>query len=222
MAITAVVTGGTGGLGSAVTRKLLDDGWQVVVPWIKESETQRLQANENLILVQADLFDPAGAASVIAAVNGPLKALVNLVGGFAMGGRVHETSIEEFETQLRLNLRPGYLMAQAALPKLIEAGGGALINVSSQSIHKPFSGAAGYLTAKTAVLGLTDALHAEYARDGVRVNAILPSVIDTPANRESQPKADWSSWTSPESIADTIAFLCGEHSKAIRGSHLLV
>ncbi len=222
MARVAVVTGGTGGLGTAVTSKLLREDWQVVVPWVNESELERLPQADGLTLVQADLFDPQGAASVVAHAGEPLKALVNLVGGFAMGGRVHETPVEDFEAQLRLNLRPGYLMAQAAVPRIIAAGGGAVINVSSQSIRRPFAGAAGYLTAKTAVLAFTDALHAEYAKDKVRVNAILPSVIDTPANRESQPDANWSSWTSPESIADTIAFLCDDASAAIRGSHINV
>lgn len=222
MGASVIVTGGTGGLGTAVTAALLEQGWRVVVPWVAESEVDRLPKAENLTLVQADLFDPAAVAKCVEAASSPLKAVVNLVGGFAMGGRVHETPIEDFEAQLRLNLRAGYLMCHAAMPRLIEAGGGAVVCVSSQATRKPFSGAAGYLTAKTAVLGLVGALHAEYEKDGLRVNAILPNVIDTPANREAQPKADYSSWTAPELIAETIAFLCDDRSAAVRGSHLMV
>ncbi|HCT80591.1 MAG TPA: oxidoreductase [Micromonosporaceae bacterium] len=222
MSASVIVTGGTGGLGAAVTANLLAQGWQVVVPWVAESEVDRLPKAENLTLVQADLFDPAAVAKCVETAQSPLKAVVNLVGGFAMGGRVHETPIEDFEAQLRLNLRPGYLMCHAAMPRLIEAGGGAVVCVSSQAIRKPFSGAAGYLTAKTAVLGLVGALHAEYEKDGIRVNAILPNVIDTPANRAAQPKADYSTWTAPAVIAETIAFLCDDRSAAVRGSHLMV
>jgi NAD(P)-dependent dehydrogenase (short-subunit alcohol dehydrogenase family) len=233
---TVLVTGGTGGLGVAVTTRLLEVGWRVVVPWLSEAELARVpdtglwQAGA-LELAQADLADPEAVAAVTrraaADPQRPLRAVVNLVGGFAMGKRVHETPVEDFEAQLRLNLRPTYLVSQATLPHLIataQAGtaGSALICVSSQSALRPFSGAAGYLTAKTAVLGLVDALHAEYHRDGVRVNAILPGVIDTPANRASMPDSDRQGWTSPELIARTIAFLCDDASAAIRGAHLPV
>src|SRR5438067_2497680 len=114
---SAIVTGGTGGLGVAVVGRLVDDGWRVVVPWIVEAELERLEQREGLELVQADLFDPEPAAAVVrsAAAAAPLAGLVNLVGGFAAAGRVHETPLEDFEKQFRLNLRPTYLMIQAAL-----------------------------------------------------------------------------------------------------------
>lgn len=227
MDATVLVTGGTGGLGTAVTARLLEDGWRVVVPWLAEQELGRLPAGAaGLTLVQADLTDHSSVGACVAQAaadpDRPLRAVVNLVGGFAMGGRVHETPVEDFEAQLRMNLRPAYLVSQATLPHLVAAGGGALVLVSSQAVRKPFRGAAGYLTAKTAVLGLAGALHAEYAKDGVRVNTILPDVIDTPANRAAQPDADTSKWTAPEAIADTIAHLCSPASRAVRNSQLLV
>jgi NAD(P)-dependent dehydrogenase (short-subunit alcohol dehydrogenase family) len=222
VAKSVVITGGTGGLGSAVTAALLREGWDVVVPWVTSDELERVTADPALTLVRADLTDAAAVAEVVAAVPSPLRAVVNLVGGFAMGGRVHETPLPEFEAQLRLNLYPGYLMCAAGIPRIIESGGGSVVLVSSQATQRPFSGAAGYLTAKTAVLGLAGALHAEYERDGVRVNTLLPNVIDTPANRAAQPDADTSKWTKPEVIAQTIAFLCGDGSAAVRGSRLMV
>src|SRR3954466_14729234 len=152
MASTVIVTGGTGGLGAAVTRTLLDDGWRVVVPWLAERELGRGRERERLELVRADLTDPESAANVVATAGDSLRALVNLVGGFAMGDRVHETPVEDFEQQLRLNLRPTYLMSAAAIPVLLEAGGGAIVCVSSRAAVQPFSGAAGYITAKAAVL----------------------------------------------------------------------
>src|SRR4051794_90008 len=207
---TVIVTGGTGGLGAAVTRTLLDDGWRVVVPWVEERGLKRGEEHDRLDLVQADLTDPDSAKNVVATAGDSLRAVANLVGGFAMGGRVHETPVEEFEQQLRLNLRPTYLMCAAALPRLLAAGGGAIVCVSSRAAVKPFGGAAGYITAKAAVLALVDALHEEYRDDGVRVNAILPSTIDTPANRASMPGADFDTWVKPEQIGRVVRFLCGD------------
>ncbi|WP_307849447.1 SDR family NAD(P)-dependent oxidoreductase [Qaidamihabitans albus] len=226
MSGTALVTGGTGGLGAAVTRTLLDEGWRVVVPWIDEAERERLAPVEGLELVAADLFEPGEAGRVAELAAGdpdaPLRAVVNLVGGFGMGPKVHEVPVEEFERQLRLNLRPTYLTSQAAIPHLIDAGGGAIVCMSSRAAAHPFPGASGYVTSKSAVLGLVGAMAAEYKRDGIRVNAVLPSIIDTPGNREAMPDSDRSGWVSPEEIAKVIAFLCGDGSGVVSGAHVPV
>jgi NAD(P)-dependent dehydrogenase (short-subunit alcohol dehydrogenase family) len=219
---TVVVTGGTGGLGAAVTHTLLHGGWCVVVPWYAEQELERVREHERLTLVQADLTDPRAAADVVAAGGGSPGALVNLVGGFAMGGRLHETAVDEFEKQLRLNLRPTYLMCAAAIPAMLEAGGGAIVCVSSRAALRPFSGAAGYITGKAAVLAFVDALNAEYRDDGVRANAILPSTIDTPANRRSMPDADFDTWVKPDEIARVVRFLCGDDAAVTSGGHIPV
>jgi NAD(P)-dependent dehydrogenase (short-subunit alcohol dehydrogenase family) len=217
-----VVTGGTGALGAAVTRGFLEDGWRVVVPWVVEGELDRLDEHERLDLVRADLFDPAAVRGVIEAAGPSLRGVVNLVGGFAEHGRIHETPIETFEEQLRLNLRPGYLMSAAALPAMLRAGGGAIVCVSSRAARRPFPGAAGYIVSKAAVLALVDTLDAEYRTDGIRVNAVLPSVIDTPANRRAMPDADFETWVRPERIAAVIRFLCSDDASAVSGGHLPV
>jgi len=221
MAQTALVTGGTGGLGVAVVERFLRDGWRVVVPWFAERELERLPARDCLDLRRADLSDPAEVAQVAAAASAeadaPLGAVVNLVGGFAAGRRVHETPIEDFEAQFRLNLRPTYLVTQAALPALIEVGG-AIVCVSTRAALEPFSGAAGYVASKAAVLAFVRALAVEYRDDGVRANAILPSVIDTPANRAAMPSADHARWVRPEEIAGVIAFLCSQQSAPTSGA----
>jgi NAD(P)-dependent dehydrogenase (short-subunit alcohol dehydrogenase family) len=222
MAASVVLSGGTGGLGSAVTRVLLEAGWHVVVPYIEERELERVEPHPQLELVKADLFDAAQAAGVVEQAPAPLRGLVNLVGGFAAGGRVHETPVEDFERQFQLNLRPTYLLCHAALPRLIEAGGGAIVCVSTRAAVRPFAGAAGYISSKAAVLAFVDALAVEYTKDGVRANAILPSVIDTPANRASQPDADFERWVTPEQIARVIRFLCSEDSEPISGAHIPV
>ena len=226
MTRTAIVTGGTGGLGSAVVTRMLADGWRVVVPWLVPHERERMAQHERLVLVEADLFDADAVAGVVATAtaepDAPLGAAVNLVGGFAMGGRVHETPIEEFEAQFRLNLRPTYLMTAAVAPALIEGGGGAIVCVSTRAALRPFPGAAGYISSKAAVLAFVEAVAAEYRDDGIRCNAVLPSVIDTPGNRASQPGADHSRWVAPEAIAGVIAFLCGEDSAPTSGAAIPV
>ncbi len=222
---TVLVTGGTGGLGAAVTRAFLEDGWRVVVPWIAERELERVERHDRLELVQADLFDPAAVARAVDTAGPSLRALVNLVGGFAIHERVHETPVETFEEQLRLNLRPTYLACSAALPAMLNQSPptrGSIVCVSSRAARRPFAGAAGYIVGKAAVLALVDALDAEYREDGVRINAVLPSVIDTPANRASMPDADFATWVRPEQIAHVIRFLCSDDASVTSGAHLPV
>ncbi|MFC0627955.1 SDR family NAD(P)-dependent oxidoreductase [Kribbella deserti] len=224
MTRTVIVAGGTGGLGSAVTAEFLTGDWRVIVPGRSESGLAELGDDQALHTIVTDLMDPAGAAQVaeLAAADpaAPLAAVVNLVGGFGMGGRLHETPIDEFDQQLRLNLRPTYLITQAALPQLIAAGGGAIVCTSSRTALKPMRGASGYGTAKAAVLALVDNLATEYAADGIRANAILPGVIDTEVNRRTMPNADTSGWTPPAKIASVIRFLC--ENDGISGAHLPV
>lgn len=204
----------------------LASGWRVVVPWVAERELERLPPRDGLTLVEADLFDAESVAGVVAEAAGdsdaPLGAVANLVGGFATGGRVHETPVEDFERQLRLNLRATYLVTQAALPPLVAAGGGGIVCVGTRAALRPFSGAAGYVTSKAAVLAFVSAVAVEYRDDGVRCNAVLPSVIDTPANRASQPDADHGTWVAPAEIAAVIRFLCSEESAPVSGAAIPV
>jgi NAD(P)-dependent dehydrogenase (short-subunit alcohol dehydrogenase family) len=223
---SVLVTGGTGALGSAVVAALLDAGWRVVVTWIHEKELERVEQRENLVLVEADLFDESAVNRAVAEAAGessaPLHAVANLVGGYAGGSLVHETPLEDFERQFQLNLRPTYLVTRAALPHLIEAGGGGIVCVSTRAAVQPFAGAAGYIASKAAVIAFAQALAVEYRDEGVRCNAILPSVIDTPANRASQPDADHSRWVPPAEIARVVRFLCSEESSPTSGAAIPV
>jgi NAD(P)-dependent dehydrogenase (short-subunit alcohol dehydrogenase family) len=221
---TVLVTGGTGGLGGAVTDSFLAAGWRVVVP-TREPMAERTVQREGLELVPADLLEPPSVAEVVGvAASGPapLRAVVNLVGGYAGGPRVHQTEPEDFDRQLTLNLRPAFLVTRAALPRLIDAGGGALVYVSSRAAVQPFAGAAGYITAKAAVLAFAQAVAVEYRADGIRANTILPSVIDTPANRAAMPNADHSRWVPPAQLAAVIGFLCSDESAPTSGAAIPV
>jgi NAD(P)-dependent dehydrogenase (short-subunit alcohol dehydrogenase family) len=223
---SALVTGGTGGLGAAVVARLLDDGWRVVVPWVAERELERVERRPGLELVEADLFEADAVAGAVAlaanAEAAPLRAVVNLVGGYAQGARVAEAPIEDFEAQLRLNLRPTYLVTQAALPHLVAAGGGAVVCVGTRAALQPFPGAIGYVTAKAGVIAFAQAVAVEYRDERVRCNALLPSVIDTPGNRAAMPNADFAKWVAPAQIAATIAFLCSDDGAATSGAAIPV
>ncbi|MEV4639410.1 SDR family NAD(P)-dependent oxidoreductase [Actinoplanes sp. NPDC049548] len=220
---SAVVTGGTGGLGGAVIERLRDEGWRVVAP-VRAQGTARLP--QGVTSVAADLTVPEDVAAAVtlatAEPGAPLKAVINLVGGFAIGGRVHETPVDDFEAILRLNLRPTYLVTAAALPHLVAAGGGSVVCVSSRTAVAPFSGAAGYATAKAAVLAFANAVAVEYRKDNVRANTVLPSVIDTPLNRRDQPDADHTRWVTPAELAGVIAFLAGDASAPTSGASIPV
>ena len=211
-----LVAGGTGYLGNAVVRELIGSGYDVAATWVIERERERLES-EPVELIEADLFDADQVDAAIAAVS-ELEAVVNLVGGFSDGPRVHETDPDEFDRMLRLNVIPGFLLARAAMPRMMERGGGAFVGVSARPALRPFAGAAGYISSKAAVLALVQALDAEYKGDGIRCNAILPSVIDTPANRESMPDADHAKWVPPEQIAKVVRFLVSEDSAPTSGA----
>jgi NAD(P)-dependent dehydrogenase (short-subunit alcohol dehydrogenase family) len=219
MGRSVLVTGGAGGLGGAVTAAFAEAGWRTVVPY-------RSAEPSGAVAVRADLSDPDSVAEVARVASedadAPLRAVVNLVGGFAMGGRVHETPIAEFEAQFAANLRPTYLVCAATLPHLMAAGGGSIVCVSSKAAQNPFPGAAGYIASKAAVLALVAALDAEYKKDGVRVNAVVPGVIDTPANRRDMPDATSRSGVAPADIAKTILFLAGDESSTISGATIPV
>jgi NAD(P)-dependent dehydrogenase (short-subunit alcohol dehydrogenase family) len=214
MTRTALITGATGGLGGAVVDRFAADGWNVVGV-DKRPGTDR----ENVRFVQADLFDQAEVEGVVAQAGDDLRAVVNLVGGFAQGGRVHETPIDEFERQFTLNLRPAYLVTAAAIPRM---SGGTIVCVGTRAALRPFAGAAGYVASKAALLAFVRALDAEYREEGIRVNAVLPSVIDTPANRASMPDADHATWVGPAEIAQVIHFLSSEASSPISGAEIPV
>ena len=216
-----LVAGGTGALGGAVLRELLDAGHSVTATWVEERERERVESDlggrDDLSLVQADLMEPDAVQRAVDSVE-DLGAVVNLVGGFAAGPRVHEIDPDDWESLLRLNLRPGFLLARAAMPRLIERGGGAYVGVSARPALRPFPGAAAYVTGKAAVLAFVQALDADYRQDGIRANAILPSVIDTPANRAAQPDADHSKWVPPAEIAKVIRFLVNDDAAVTSGA----
>ncbi|MEQ4301432.1 SDR family oxidoreductase [Plantactinospora sp. B6F1] len=234
---TVFISGGAGGLGGAVTAAFVAAGWRVVVPVRPHGGTEPATGGTEPatatggrgagpLRVPADLTDPEQVAAAVEAAGGdagaPLRAVVNLAGGFAAGGLVHETPVADFDQMIVRNLRPTHLVTRAALPYLLAAGGGSVVCVSSRAAVAPFPGAAGYVTGKAAVIAFSSAVAVEYRQSGVRCNTVLPSVIDTPANRAAQPNADHSRWVNPAEIAGVIRFLASDESAPTSGATIPV
>jgi NAD(P)-dependent dehydrogenase (short-subunit alcohol dehydrogenase family) len=227
---TAVVTGGAGGLGSAVVQALLTEGARVTVPFRKVEDLDALRRTPGigpdapLSGAALDLTDePAVLAFFENVVRGAgLDILVNAAGGFAGGKAAHDTPWSVWQQQLDVNLKTAVLASRAAALQMLPRGGGAIINVSSRPATQDGKNLAAYAAAKRAVLQLTEAMAAELLESGITVNAILPSVIDTAANRVAMPKADFSRWPKPEEIARVILFLAGPDARLVSGAHLPV
>jgi NAD(P)-dependent dehydrogenase (short-subunit alcohol dehydrogenase family) len=211
---TVLVTGGAGGLGRSVVPALVADGWSVVVPVEAASD---LDAGDGVSTVVADLTDPDDVARAVRAA-GDIRTLVNLVGGFAADQPVDETPIHEFERLFALNVRPTYLVTQAVLPHLKYAGGGSIVCTGAASALTPFAGGAGYTSSKAAVIAFAKAVAAEGAPHRVRCNVILPTLIDTKANRDAMPESEHHKLVPPQRIASVVAFLCSDRSSAINGA----
>jgi len=228
---TAIVTGGAGGLGAAVVKAFLSEGARVGVPFRRAGELEGLREKlsldpeASLSGAVVDLTDETAIAEYAQSVaedRSGLDILVNAAGGFGGGKPVHETPWSVWQEQLDVNLKTAVLASKAAVPHMLKRGGGSIVNVSSRPATQDGKDIAAYSAAKRAILQLTDAMAAELRESAITVNAVLPSVIDTPANRQAMPKADFSRWVKPEEIAGVICFLAGPQARIISGAHIPV
>jgi len=214
-----VVTGGAGALGTAVVEALVGAGAVCHVPCFHEAEAQhfRLRDNKNVKLsIAGNLADEAVVARVYQGLD-PLWASIHIAGGFAFGP-LREASVATIRQQIDMNLVSTALCCRAAIAAM--TGGGRIVNVSARAGVEWRSGAGmvAYTATKAAVAALTSALAEEVAKDGILVNAVAPSIMDTPANRQSMPKADFALWPKVEEVAATIAFLAGPDNRVTRGA----
>ena len=225
-----LVAGGTGGLGRAVSLAFLREGARVAVTYRKQEEFDALQkaaGADGLRLTGyvADVTDEAAAGQLIGKIlaqYGRLDALVNAVGGYAGGAKLWDGEAKVIEQMLALNFRSGYALSRAAVPAMLSRKHGAIVNIAGKAALEHPAGAAAYAASKAAALALFDSLAAELKGSGVRVNSVLPSIIDTPANRKAMPKADFSQWPKPEDIAHVILFLCGDDAAVVHGAAIPV
>jgi len=226
----ALVAGGTGGLGRAVSLAFLEEGARVVVTYRRREELELLTneagaAESRLDGQRVDVTDEAASSELVegtVARHGRLDILVNAVGGYAGGARLWELDTKAFDQMLDLNLRSGYALSRAAVRVMLKLGQGAIVNVASKAAVDPGPGQAAYAASKAAAVALMDSLAADVRGTGVRVNSILPSIIDTEANRQAMPKADFAKWPKPRDIARVILFLCSDDASVIHGASIPV
>ncbi|WP_348261446.1 SDR family NAD(P)-dependent oxidoreductase [Telmatobacter sp. DSM 110680] len=226
----ALVAGGTGGLGRAVSLAFLAEGASVVVTYRNQDELASLQdvagtAVPRLEGHRVDVTDEAAVGQLIAEVlskHGRLDAVVNTVGGYAGGIKLWELETRVFDQMLSLNLRAGYALARAAVVPMLRQKHGAIVNVAAKAAFDHGAGASAYAASKAAALAMIDSLAADVKGTGVRVNSVLPSIIDTEANRKAMPGADFATWPKPEEIARVILFLCSDDARVIHGAAIPV
>ncbi len=227
---TVLVAGGTGGLGRAVSLAFLSERANVVVTYMRGEEFQALEgmagvAGLRLAGHEVDVTDEAAARKLvdgIVAEHGRLDAMVNAVGGYAGGMKLWDLDTKVFDQMLALNLRSGFALARAAMGPMLKQKGGAIVNVASKAAFDHAAGASAYAASKAAALAMIDCLAADAKGTGVRVNSILPSIIDTAANRKAMPDANFTVWPKPEEIAKVILFLCSDDAKVIHGAAIPV
>jgi NAD(P)-dependent dehydrogenase (short-subunit alcohol dehydrogenase family) len=226
----ALVAGGTGGLGRAVSLAFLEEDAKVVVAYRTQEEFDALKSaagatGSRLEGHSVDVTDEPAARRLVERVlakHGRLDALVNAVGGYAGGVKLWELETKVFDQMLALNLRSGYALSRAAVPAMLKQRRGAIVNVASKAAVDHAAGVAAYAASKAAAVAMMDSLAADLTGTGVRVNSILPSVIDTEANRKAMPKADFAKWPKPEDIARIILFLCSDDARIIHGAAIPV
>jgi NAD(P)-dependent dehydrogenase (short-subunit alcohol dehydrogenase family) len=220
---TVIVAGGTGALGASVSRAFLATGARVVVTYRKQEEFDALakQAGVGLSGVSIDMTDEAAVARFTAETeskSGAIDALVIAVGGYAGGKQLWETDIATYELMLSLNLRAAFVMTRAILPGMIRQNRGAIVNVASKAGYGHAAGAAVYAASKAGVMALFDSLAEEVKPYNINVNSIVPSIMDTPANRRAMPKADFNQWPKTDDIAKVVVYLCSEDACVIHGA----
>ena len=225
-----LVAGGTGGLGRAVSLAFLADGARVVVTYRSEEEFGALAkaagANGSSLEGQrVDVTDERAVSELVERIlgsHGHLDALVNTVGGYAGGTKLWDLETKTFERMLALNLCAGYALTRAAIAPMLKQKHGSIVNVAAKAAVDHGAGAAAYAASKAAAVAMMDSLAADVKGSGVRVNSILPSIIDTEANRKAMPGANFATWPKPEDIAKVILFLCSDEAKVVHGAAIPV
>ncbi|MEE2681304.1 MAG: SDR family NAD(P)-dependent oxidoreductase [Planctomycetota bacterium] len=214
---TVLVTGGTGALGTAVCRRLLSEGCSVHVTWVKEAERDQFPLVDHCTLHQVELTEESAVIDLYRRV-GALWASIHVAGGFAMGP-IESMSLADFDQMFQRNAVSAFLCCREAVRAMRqEGGGGRLVNVGARPAVEPVGGMLAYSSSKAAVASMTQCLAKELLDESILVNAVLPSIMDTPANREGMPDADFSIWPTVDEVAETIAWLASPENTLTTGA----
>jgi NAD(P)-dependent dehydrogenase (short-subunit alcohol dehydrogenase family) len=212
--MNVLITGANGGLGTAVCQEFLAAGAKVIGVALEWKHPPPFTA------ISADVTTEAGCDSMVkqALEHGPIDALVHLVGGFAGGSPVAETTDQIWDSMMNVNLRAAFCCIRAALKPMQAAGCGRIVAIGTRMAVEPSPNFAAYAVSKAALVALIKTVAAEGQKFGMTANVVLPSTIDTPANRAAMPKADFSRWVAPQSIAKLLVFLTSDAAADTSGA----
>jgi NAD(P)-dependent dehydrogenase (short-subunit alcohol dehydrogenase family) len=216
MARTVVITGGTGALGQAVVERLQGDDVRCHVTWKFEEELRHFRHADSVTLHEVDCANESQVEALYAGLDA-LDASIHIVGGFAMSD-VTDTRRDDFVSMFELNAVTAFLCCRESVRTMRAGQGGRIVNVAARPAVQPTGGMIAYTTAKAAVASLTQCLAEEVKQDGICVNAILPSVLDTPANRQGMPDADFDSWPKLDEVARAILSLASPENRVTSGA----
>jgi NAD(P)-dependent dehydrogenase (short-subunit alcohol dehydrogenase family) len=223
---TVIVTGAAGNLGGAVAEEFAQRGANLALVDLNRAALEAAYGNWGKSLVApTNLLEPAQVDATIAQVAerfGRIDVLVNLAGGFRMGEPVHATEKKTWEFMLDINVRSLLNAVHAMVPHMLQQGNGRIVNIGAYSAQKGAAQMGAYIAAKSAVIRLTETMAAELREQGINVNCVLPTIIDTPQNRAAMPKADPAKWVAPADLAKVIAFLASDAARAVHGAALPV
>lgn len=212
--MNVLITGANGGLGTAVCQEFLASGSKVI------GVAREWKQPAPFTTISSDVTTQPGCDSMVkqALQQGPIDALVHLVGGFAGGSPVAETTDQTWDSMMNLNLRAAFCCMRAALKPMQAAGRGRIVAIGTRMAVEPSPNFAAYAVSKAALVALIKNVAAEGQKFGVTANVVLPSTIDTPANRAAMPKADFSRWVAPQSIAKLLVFLTSDAAADTSGA----
>ncbi len=225
-----LIGGATGALGSVVAHEFAQTEAHLALTGTSQEQLEGLAEeldlpDDRMLLSTVDATDPESVERLVSTVVecfGGLHVLLNTVGGWGGGKTVAETPVEQWDKMLNLNLRTAFLISRAVLPHMLESGWGRIIHTSSKTGVQPRKKQVGYAVAKMGVITLTEVIAEEVKGSGVTANVVLPTIIDTPANRRMMSSADTGKWVPPQHIAATMRFLCSEDAASINGDRIPV
>jgi NAD(P)-dependent dehydrogenase (short-subunit alcohol dehydrogenase family) len=225
----ALIAGGTGGLGKAVTLAFLHEGASAIATYMVKEEADALRdavgANAHLEVLPLDATNETACRALVDGITaryGRLDILVNTIGAYAGGKMLWETDPKTWRLMMNLNLNAGFSLAHAVVPAMLKQGSGSIVNIAARAAFDHAAGAAAYAASKSGALAMIDCLAQDLKGSGVRANSVLPSIIDTQANRRAMPDADFSKWPKPEEIARVILFLSSDDARLIHGGAIPV
>ena len=217
-----LITGGTGALGRAMVEAFTSSNAASIATYITDGEVENATARKKISdLIKADITKEDQVMKLVSDIvqkHSRIDVLVNVVGGYVGGKRVSELEANEWDKMMNLNLKSSFLISKHVLPEMVRAKQGKIVHISSRTALKSGGYDSAYAASKSGLIRLVESISEEVKAFGINANCILPSIIDTDANRKAMPNADFSKWVKTVDLANLVLFLCSEEAKAINGA----